>query len=121
MKFKILLLNNSHDRETTGFTSATDYVETIVKACQDSLRASSSPTFHSWNEYVTHLIHLRGSEIKVDILELRSKGIECVGIWPMEGQMLYEASVLERVLAGICSGRGSGLQRRATVPNVPSR
>jgi hypothetical protein len=120
MKFKILLLNNSHDRETTGFTSATDYVHAIVQACQDSLPASLPLSYFPWNEFLTHVIYLRGSEIKVDILELRSKGIECVGIWPMEGKMVYDASVLERVLAGICSGKGAGLKRRATIQSLPS-
>ena len=142
MKFKILLLNNSHDRETTGFTSATDYIQAIITACQNSLTASSTETTtanttalslsteidpSSWTQYITHLVYLRGCAIQIDVSELKKKGIECVGIWsPSSGKgdsnnMVYESNVLERVLMGICSGRGGGLQRRATVQNWPIR
>lgn len=121
MKFKILLLNNSHDRETTGFTSAADYIQAIVNACDESLRVSGLELAQesAWTEYVTHLVYLRGCVINVDVLELKKIGIECVGVWPGKDGMVYESSVLERVLIGICSGRGGGLQRRATVHNWP--
>jgi 2-phospho-L-lactate transferase/gluconeogenesis factor (CofD/UPF0052 family) len=143
LKFKILLLNNSFDRETTGFTSATDYIRAIVKACQDSLSASLRPdspptttiTTHTletpflssdddvpWSRYVTHLVYLRGCEISVDTVDLKGQGIECIGVWSSQTEgMVFESSVLERVLTGICSGRGGGLQRRATVQNWPIR
>lgn len=152
MKFKIFLLNNSHDRETTGFNSATDYIQAIVNACEDSLSATNSTiapesrtntlstatesttnstmTIESetspqktelWTQYVTHLVYLRGCQIHVDPSELKKKGIECVGVWPGREGIVYEANVLERVLTGIYSGRGGGLQRRATVQNWPIR
>src|SRR2546423_1424897 len=121
LKHKILLLNNTPDRETTGFTSATDYVAAIVTACHDSLRASHTPLqaieSGTWNQFVTHVVYLREGKVHVDIAELKKRGIECVGVWAgREGE--FEAGVLERVLGGICSGRG-GLQRRATVQNWP--
>ena len=50
--------------------------------------------------------------------ELKKRGIECVGVWPGR-EAVFEADVLEWVLGGICSGRGGGLQRRATVQNWP--
>jgi hypothetical protein len=127
MKFKILLLNSSHDRETTGFNSATDYVQAIVSACHDSLSASGTTTTattmetESWTQYITHLVYLQGCQIDVDPPELKKRGIECVKIWPGRDGMVYESNVLERVLTGICSGRGGGLQRRATVQNYPIR
>jgi hypothetical protein len=119
MKFKILLLNNSYDRETTGFKSATDYIQAIANACCDSPRTSETPMFinEPWTEYITHLVYLKGCEIHVDITELKNQGIECIGIWPGREGMLYEPNILERVLIGICSGRGGSLQRRATVNN----
>jgi hypothetical protein len=123
-KYKILLLNNSHDRETTGFTSATDYIQAILTACHDSLSSSHPvpPTKDEpWTKYVTHVVYLRGCEIQVDVQELKAKGIECVGVWPARDGMYYDSSVLERTLIGICSGRGGGLQRRATVQNWPIR
>lgn len=139
LKFKILLLNNSFDRETTGFVSATDYVKAIIKACQESLSPPHvhprSPTGRSpqipepsreddadWSRYVTHMVYLRGCEITVDTLELKGKGVECVGVWASQTEdKVYESGVLGRVLTGICSGRGGGLQRRATVQNYPIR
>ena len=114
-----MLLNNSNDRETTGFQSATDYVKAIVDACHSSIQAdrqqSSTPI---WSDYITHLVYLRDCSIPVNVMELRERGVECVGILPAAGKkMVYDPSVLERVLNGICSGRGSGLQRRATIQN----
>ena len=119
MKFKILLLNKSHDRETTGFESAVDYIHAIVTACHNSLGASGADISEDvWNHYVTHLVYLRGCEIQVNTSELKERGIECVGVWPGREGIVYESNVLERVLMGICSGRrGGSLQRRATVQN----
>jgi 2-phospho-L-lactate transferase/gluconeogenesis factor (CofD/UPF0052 family) len=119
MKFKILLLNNCHDRETTGFNSATDYIQAIVNAYHHSLRSSEISEMQSWTKYVTHLVYLRGCGIEVNLAELKSRGIECVGVWPKGAEAVYESDVLERVLTGLCSGRGSGLQRRATVGHWP--
>ena len=116
LKFKILLLNNSFDRETTAFTSATDYIKAIIKACTHPHQDN-----RPWTHYVTHLVYLRGSKIPVDTADLKARGIECVGIWPAQDGMVYDAGILERVLTGICSGRGGGLQRRATVQNWPIR
>ena len=120
MRFKILLLNNAHDRETTGFTSANDYVEAIVHACYES--SGETNAANSWTQYVTHLIYLHGCKIEVDVDDLRRKGIECCAVLPAgpgpEG-MVYEPNVLERVLNGIC--KASGLKRRVTVQNFPVR
>jgi hypothetical protein len=115
-KLKILLLNSCHDRETTGFDSAGDYIQAIVDACMDSLEASgeNSGETVSWTTFITHLVYLRDGGIPVDVPELKKRGVECVGIWSGDGRV-YDAGVLERVLNGICSGRGGGLQRRATV------
>jgi len=67
------------------------------------------------------MVYLRGCEITVDTLELKGKGIECVGVWsPQTEGTVYESGILGRVLTRICSGR-SGLQRRATVQNYPIR
>ena len=122
MTFKILLLNNSYDRETTGFTSATDYIHAIIQSCHDSLVASGTESSTDvWTQYITHVVYLRGCEIQIDVSELKKRGIECVGVWPGREGMIYESKVLERVLTGICSGRGGVLQRRATVQNWPIR
>jgi len=118
-KFKILLLNNSNDRETTGFESATDYVKAIVDACHSSLQAEgkSISSESSWSDYVTHLIYLRDCPIPIDAIQLKERGVECVGVLPVGKKMVFEPRSLERVLSGVCSGRGSGLQRRATIQN----
>ena len=119
MRFKILLLNNANDRETSGFDSATDYIQAIVDACNDSLRASRvEDATEDWTQYVTHLVYLRGSSIKVDVFELKERGIECIGIRPDKDDLVYDAKGLERVLMGLCYGSTAvGLQRRASVQN----
>jgi len=112
MRFKIFLLNNGNDRETSGFTSAIDYVSAIVDACNDSLRASGMQAPENWTQYVTHLVYLRGCAIEVDVFEFKKRGIECIGIRPDD--MVYDSKALERVLMGLCHGPRA-LQRRASV------
>ena len=64
------------------------------------------------------MVYLRESQIEVDVVGLRKRGLECIGVWAgTDG--VYEADVLERVLTGICLGRSGGKQRRATVQNWP--
>jgi hypothetical protein len=106
VKTKILLLNASNDRETTDFTSATDYISAIVNACSpDAI----------WTEYVTHVVYLRDGAVPVHTEELRQRGVECVGVMSTGGMGRgYDIGVLEKVLAGICGGH-TGLNRRATM------
>lgn len=115
VRYKILILNGSLDRETRAaggveFT-AKDFIAAIADACFSS-RSSSSFTFpklsdrnqslnkalHSpdaklkapeetYGSYVTHLIHLQGHGTPhVDKLELARLGIECVKLY---GRYVY--------------------------------
>jgi hypothetical protein len=68
-----------------------------------------------WSDYVTHLVYLRECSIPVDALELKEKGVECIGVLSVGKEMVYDPRSLERVLSGLCAGRGSGHQRRATI------
>ncbi|KAI9829543.1 MAG: hypothetical protein M1826_005588 [Phylliscum demangeonii] len=84
IRYKILILNGSLDRETgpEPFT-ATDFVHAIVRACYESrdhgdLSQSESAAPATFKTYVTHLIHLEGDGTPlVDRAYLRSIGIEC--------------------------------------------
>lgn len=107
VKYKILILNGSLDRETRAaggveFT-AKDFIAAIADACvssRSSLTLSSSssntnPTTSSstsnspikakeeeYKSYVTHVIHLQGEGTpRVEKEELSKLGIECVRIY----------------------------------------
>jgi hypothetical protein len=108
MRFKILILNGSLDRETRsegmGF-GAKDFVKAIADAC-DSSRGKKG----EWREYVTHVIHLHGEGTpKVEKQELAENGIECVKIYGRRHEggagMIYDGMALTQALEAILGRR----------------
>ncbi|KAF8338180.1 UPF0052-domain-containing protein [Cantharellus anzutake] len=83
LRAKVLLLNGKNDRETDGFT-ATDYIRAISKQlnfCQSPnpqmpMRETSYPV----SAFITHLVYLKNSAVKVDRAEITSLGVGCVEI-----------------------------------------
>ncbi|CAG8686710.1 13783_t:CDS:2, partial [Dentiscutata heterogama] len=78
LKNKILILNGSNDRETDQFT-ALDFIKSIVDGCNSSLRFDGFwPKEYPVKHYITHLIYLDNSQVKVDVAEIEKLGIECI-------------------------------------------
>ncbi|KAF2111532.1 hypothetical protein BDV96DRAFT_499557 [Lophiotrema nucula] len=87
IRYKILILNSTTDRETGPSSSpfsALDFIAAIAKACTESrVPVSATPTGKSEHRsYVTHLIHLQGPGTpKVDKEELEKLGIETFKVY----------------------------------------
>lgn len=85
IKYKILILNGSLDRETCSMKeqfSAVDFIAAIVTACQESRGSFEVPGKDEYRNYVTHLIHLEGRGCpRVDSQELAGLGINCLRIY----------------------------------------
>ncbi|KZS90276.1 UPF0052-domain-containing protein, partial [Sistotremastrum niveocremeum HHB9708] len=74
LQYKVLLLNSTNDRETTGYT-ASDYIEAIVgtltradlKSPRSQGRSSdnNSPVQPA-SAFITHLVYLEGTSIPID-------------------------------------------------------
>lgn len=108
IKYKILILNGSLDRETRAegvvFT-AKDFVRAIKEAC-DSSRGREG----EWRDYVTHVIHLQGAGTpRVEREELAEMGVECVRIYGRSvgenAGMVYDGVALGQALEAIIGRR----------------
>jgi len=120
IKFKILILNGSIDRETGPSShpfTAVDFVNAIVNAGEQSTSLSSPPRDNIvrkglWKKYVTHLIYLdcdAAPRVERDVLA--SAGIEAIkalGKLNNEGEMRYDPDGLRDVL-GMILGRSAGV------------
>ncbi|KAI9810294.1 MAG: hypothetical protein M1827_006344 [Pycnora praestabilis] len=113
IKYKILILNGSLDRETgpshLPFT-AIDFVAAIALAATESKGLPGKPSPQDYKAYVTHLIHLEGEGApKVNGVELRELGIETVRLYGRkleEGKGLrYDGKALNQALEAILGRR----------------
>ncbi|PWY98484.1 UPF0052-domain-containing protein [Testicularia cyperi] len=81
LRYKVLLLNSVHDRETNGM-SALD----VVNAISSSLNHSDNPALtlasdlHGYqpSSFITHIVYFPDGQIKVDIDKFEALGIQCV-------------------------------------------
>jgi 2-phospho-L-lactate transferase/gluconeogenesis factor (CofD/UPF0052 family) len=85
IRYKILILNSTLDRET-GPSSAPyetlDFVAAIAKAGANSKGVLETPPEEEYREYVTHVIHLVGPGTPaVDKERLRGLGIEAIRVY----------------------------------------
>lgn len=115
IKYKILILNGSLDRETRsvkgGDFTATDFVQAIADACNGSKGKKGEI-----RDYITHIIHLHGDGTpRVDKEEMAKLGIECVRIYGRRvgDGMIYDSGALtgalEAILGSPRRNAGNGL------------
>ncbi|KAF0381909.1 UPF0052-domain-containing protein [Gigaspora margarita] len=100
LKYKILTLNGSNDRETDKFT-ALDFITAIVDGCNSSLKFDGFwPKEYPANKYITHLIYLDNSLVKVGVPEIEKLGIECIKVKGtlQDGQPVFTEGILYDVL-----------------------
>jgi 2-phospho-L-lactate transferase/gluconeogenesis factor (CofD/UPF0052 family) len=124
LKYKILILNGSLDRETRAagmeFT-AREFVKAIADACK-----GEEVKEERWRDYVSHVIHLQGEGTPmVEKMELGLFGVECVRIYGRkkegggDGGMIYDGTALGQALdtiIGAPSTKGpQGTSRRNTL------
>ncbi|POY71619.1 hypothetical protein BMF94_5312 [Rhodotorula taiwanensis] len=106
VRHKILLLNASEDRETTGY-DAVDFVVAIQEACRASRLVGAASDSNDVpplepSDIVTHVVYVRNGLIRVDEQELRGLGIEPIPVGPTpEG--LFNDEVVRDALAQILS------------------
>lgn len=112
LKYKILILNGSLDRETGpswNARTATDFVAAIARACEESRGESGYASRGTWGQYVTHVVHLEGEGTpKVDKRQLAQAGVQCVRVYGRtadEGGMRYDAKGLSQALEAILGTR----------------
>ncbi|KAI9775559.1 MAG: hypothetical protein M1839_001037 [Geoglossum umbratile] len=119
IRFKVLILNGSIDRETGPpshpFT-ALDFIAAIARACAESQGRIGEPVApEEYRLYVTHVVHLEGEGTPVvDGKALKALGVECLRVYGRRaggGGMRYDGVALRQVLEAIL-GRTGGLGRK---------
>ncbi|GAA5883788.1 hypothetical protein JCM16303_002372 [Sporobolomyces ruberrimus] len=105
LKYKILLLNSTRDRETPDY-SCLDFVKAISSACNraygEDLEGKGRRTWEP-REFVSHVVYLEGTKVEVDREELESLGIETIAARPtLTG--LFDDEVVREALERIFSG-----------------
>ncbi|CCD25859.2 uncharacterized protein NDAI_0G00830 [Naumovozyma dairenensis CBS 421] len=101
---KVLLINNKYDRETFGL-DGTHYVKMVVKSLLEavsSYRQSKDLPIESlknitWSHFITDIVYLKQSEIKIDEPKMLSHGIHCYSI----NSNLMENDSLAEILKNI--------------------
>ncbi|PWN52205.1 UPF0052-domain-containing protein [Violaceomyces palustris] len=84
LRSKILLLNTVQDRETFGM-DAKDFVKAIVDSLNDSDVPGQRATYTP-RSLVTHVVYFPRGQIKVDVQEFESMGIQCIQAHQTETQ-----------------------------------
>ncbi|KAI8138177.1 hypothetical protein BJV82DRAFT_697883 [Fennellomyces sp. T-0311] len=131
LKYKILILNGTNDRETGGY-SAVDFIQAITEALNQSKWVDTKPGFYDDKEeyegyplpiekpcqhvalrakhlqsppsaFITHMIYLTQSRVRVDVEEITSLGIKCVPV--VAPGDAYTAESLHGALLQIISQR----------------
>jgi hypothetical protein len=109
VRYKILILNGSLDRETRAMGcefGARDFIAAIAGACKGGVAREEE-----WGLYVTHIIHLQGEGTpRVERQELGRLGVESVRIYGRreEGGMVYDGTALGQALEAIIGGTKRG-------------
>ncbi|KAH9983282.1 hypothetical protein BJV74DRAFT_851137 [Russula compacta] len=74
LRAKVLFLNSKNDRETEGYT-AIDYIQAIARTLNAryqvepyGLGPDNAATTYPVSAFVTHLVHLRGCAVHVDVV-----------------------------------------------------
>lgn len=126
LRYKVLLLNTSNDRETPDYT-AVDFIEAISHA----LIMSDSPAGHDGvsespycaSDFITHVVYHRSGQLTLDLSKVQGLGIEAVAVGDGSAEQtskktprFTEADVRE-ALAKITSSRPSR-SRRSSVASM---
>ncbi|OTB10119.1 hypothetical protein K445DRAFT_70931 [Daldinia sp. EC12] len=125
VRYKVLILNSSVDRETgpsTAPLTATDFVKAIARAAAQSQgdfavgdeKATGKGEVH---KYVTHLIYLEDEGApKVDREELNNLGLDCIRAYGrrVDGTLKYDEAGLTRALEAVIGKPEMARSRRNT-------
>ncbi|KAG8754867.1 hypothetical protein FRC14_004559 [Serendipita sp. 396] len=107
LKAKILLLNYRNDRETDGYT-ALDYVQAITNTLnRHDLTPGTAGTVtrpaYPVSAFVTHLVYLSDTPIRVQEEELATMGVSCIAVTSTTVKGGFNAETVAQALDDIIS------------------
>lgn len=115
LRAKVLFLNTKNDRETEGYT-AVDYILAIARTLNAryqtepyGLAPGNAATTYPVSAFVTHLVHLRGCLVHVDMARAAELGVQCVEVESdavgADGIPLYDAVCAKKALERVREGK----------------
>jgi len=101
-----LPVNVDNDRETYGYT-ATDYIRAIVRTLNSNYSVQafglgSANTTYPISAFITDLVYLKETSIKVDVEEIMMMGVRCTEV-QVEGSGRYDADCVRRAMRQVWS------------------
>ncbi|OTB03810.1 hypothetical protein M426DRAFT_59736 [Hypoxylon sp. CI-4A] len=109
VRYKVLILNSTVDRETGPSSSpltATDFVKAVARAAAESQGdfVVDERRKGEVRRYVTHLIYLEDERApRVNKDELAALGVDCIRVYGrrVEGMLMYDEAGLARALEAV--------------------
>jgi len=104
LRAKVLLLNAENDRETDGYT-AIDYIRAIVRTLNGDYSVQAfglggANTTYPISAFITDLVYLKGTRVKVDAKEIMAMGVRCQEV---EGGPRYDADCVRLAMKQVWS------------------
>jgi 2-phospho-L-lactate transferase/gluconeogenesis factor (CofD/UPF0052 family) len=93
LRYKILLLNTTHDRETSGL-NAMDFVRVLTESMRHCDQLDSLP----FSEVVTHIIYSPQGRIPIDVDQMQTEGIRCVPVDLPSAQLRFNEESVRAAL-----------------------
>ncbi|PWN31804.1 UPF0052-domain-containing protein [Meira miltonrushii] len=96
LQYKILLLNTTHDRETSGL-EAMDFVKVLTESMRHCDQLDSLPV----SKVVTHIIYSPQGRIPINVEQMQREGIQCVPVDLPSAQLRFEEESVKAALQKI--------------------
>lgn len=93
LRFKVLLLNTSYDRETSGL-NAMDFVRVLTESMRHCDQLDNLP----FSKVVTHIIYSPQGRIPIDIDQFQREGIRCVPVDLPSNQIRFDEKRVREAL-----------------------
>ncbi|KAK0446486.1 UPF0052-domain-containing protein [Desarmillaria tabescens] len=107
LRAKILLLNTQNDRETDGYT-AEDYIRAITRTLNAhyqhrSYGLGSASTTYPVSAFITDLVYLEGTNIRVNVDRITALGVRCTRVRSESGvtDPKYDAICVRKAIEDI--------------------
>ncbi|KAI0249470.1 UPF0052-domain-containing protein [Lactifluus subvellereus] len=115
LRAKVLFLNSKNDRETEGYT-AVNYIQAIARTLNEryqkdpyGLGPDNAATTYPISAFVTHIVHLRGCAVHVDVTLAAEHGVRCIEVESdtkgADGIPLYDSACAQKAMEQIIGGK----------------
>ena len=102
LRYKVLLLNSTPDREAPADFTAVDYIAAI-RRCLNEPGGRPEANLHMASAYVSHIVALRDGLVELDRTKLELLGIRVVEV-DSATALRFDSASVQHALEAIVSG-----------------